>query len=500
MEIVIANLSGKVRRAKRSGRDYLVAPITMIVPGVLDGSDGPLYYPPEELGANPSDWNGMPIVLEHPVVNGIPVSARTPEILDQSGMGEILNTNFHSSLISEGWFDIESTRRVSLPTFLDLVEGRKIEVSTGLGAIQDTVSGSGTHNGRPYKAIARRYKPDHLAVLRNGKGACSIYDGCGVLANQPSHSQLRMQLYKLLESMYSKPQTPSQMMMGYSETLYPSIVDVFDKYFVYEVDGKLYKLNYVTDLRTDLVTLKDEAPTEVSRRVSYKPVSNSGEDMSKLTDNQKKEHVDYIVANCDCWKGDKDKDILNGFPDEKILSIRKGVETSVANEQKRRQLEATIINSTSSFEQDGKVFTFNKETGKWDSKAKEPPVTPPAVPTPPALSPEQLNLLNWASQEMTRQKQELVTKILTANTQLTDEPTRQRLAQKLMNESIEDLKDRLLLVPTPAPAATPTATFPFFPGPGAPLTNQSNEDEEDVLVAPRLDYKEMATQNNRQRA
>jgi hypothetical protein len=38
-----ANAYGKARREVVNGRDFLVAPLTLIVPGVLHGSQGPLY-------------------------------------------------------------------------------------------------------------------------------------------------------------------------------------------------------------------------------------------------------------------------------------------------------------------------------------------------------------------------------------------------------------------------------------------------------------------------
>lgn len=54
------------RQKKWKGRDYIVAPLTLIVPGTLNGSQGPLYYPPEELAESASAWNGMPMMIGHP--------------------------------------------------------------------------------------------------------------------------------------------------------------------------------------------------------------------------------------------------------------------------------------------------------------------------------------------------------------------------------------------------------------------------------------------------
>jgi hypothetical protein len=38
-----ANLVGRSRRETLNGREYIVAPVTLIVPGVLNGSKGALY-------------------------------------------------------------------------------------------------------------------------------------------------------------------------------------------------------------------------------------------------------------------------------------------------------------------------------------------------------------------------------------------------------------------------------------------------------------------------
>ena len=56
----------------------------------------------------------------------------------------------------------------------------RLKSATGLRTSDEHVSG--VHNdGRAYIAIARKYRPDHLAILLNERGACSIQDGCGVL-------------------------------------------------------------------------------------------------------------------------------------------------------------------------------------------------------------------------------------------------------------------------------------------------------------------------------
>jgi hypothetical protein len=189
VELVVVNFraAGKARRTTFNGRDYLVAPMTLIVPGVVPGSEGPLLYPLEELARNYQAWNYMPIVVNHPLRGGRHVSAREPAILEESGVGFVFNASLDGRLRGEGWFDVERTRRVDVRVLDRLERGEPLELSTGLyvdteaapqGAVWNTPGGP-----RPYHAIARNYRPDHLAVLPDQRGACAVDDGCGVLVN-----------------------------------------------------------------------------------------------------------------------------------------------------------------------------------------------------------------------------------------------------------------------------------------------------------------------------
>ena len=191
MEQILVNKIGKVRRATMNGRDYYVAEATSIVPGVLSGSRGSLYYPPEEIASDPSVWNHIPITIYHPMANGQHVSARDPDVLNSQGIGMLLRSKVRNkNLQHECWFDIESTRaadkRLKTNVLERLERGEQIELSTGLFTQNDRAPLGANHKGRPYDWIARNYKPDHLAVLPDQIGACSIKDGCGVLVNEQS--------------------------------------------------------------------------------------------------------------------------------------------------------------------------------------------------------------------------------------------------------------------------------------------------------------------------
>lgn len=180
--------SARVRSVQRDGREWLVAPMTLIVPGVLNGSKGPLLYTLGEIKKNHDSWNHIPIVVNHPYVDGVPVSARDPDILEKFGVGHVFNALVRGKLVAEGWFDVAKLAKVEPDVLNSLRANRKIELSTGLFTTNVPAPKGVTFNGRGYSYIAKDFRPDHLAILTHERGACSLDDGCGVLVNSQSCS------------------------------------------------------------------------------------------------------------------------------------------------------------------------------------------------------------------------------------------------------------------------------------------------------------------------
>jgi len=193
MEHLAVNLtyggSPQLRQVVRDGREYIVAPLSLIVPGVLNGSLGALYYPAAEIAKNPTAWNHMPIVVNHPEEDGRPVSARLPRVLDRCWIGNVYHAAYTDKLVAEGWFDVAKTRKVDPRVLNALQQGQAIELSTGLTVDTKDAPPNAVHNGTPYQAIASNYRPDHLAVLPDEIGACSVNDGCGVNVNKHSRQK-----------------------------------------------------------------------------------------------------------------------------------------------------------------------------------------------------------------------------------------------------------------------------------------------------------------------
>lgn len=185
MERVTSELAANVRRENIAGRSYLVAPVSMIVPGVLNGSKGSLMYPADEVQKNPGVWNNVPITYGHPYGrNNEAVSARDPSVLDRFQLGAVFNDRFENGKrVAEGWFDEQLTKTKAPEVYAALNAGTPMEVSTGLFTDDEPAQSGATFNGQTYQFVARNYRPDHLAVLSNQRGACSNQDGCGLNVN-----------------------------------------------------------------------------------------------------------------------------------------------------------------------------------------------------------------------------------------------------------------------------------------------------------------------------
>lgn len=279
-----------IREDSFDGRACIVAPVVMMTEGVHCNNLGAVFYSAEELGREAQMWNMRPVVLDHPEIGGKPISACSKEVVEAQSVGVLLNTEMDGKkLRSEAWL-----YKDKLPKELvfRLKSGNMMEVSTG--HFGEYVNESGEWNGETFTIIAKSILPDHLALLPNDIGACSIADGAGIprinrsydlRTNKAklSHEDLRNQLRDAL------PQPSGDFPGG------PWIEAVFDNAVVYELNGTLFRRGY--SVADGVVSLGD-GPEEVRREVNYVAMSQNKEkgQMPDLTPKQK-ELVDNIVAN-----------------------------------------------------------------------------------------------------------------------------------------------------------------------------------------------------------
>lgn len=550
LELLTHNVKAKARKATLHGRNYLVVPGTILKEGVLVGSRGRLYYPKSEVEKNPSDWDGMPIVGYHPIINGIAQSARKPEILEKYQLGNIYKTKAKDAKAkTEYWFDEELTNNFDQNLDDDIkivpriLAGDEIETSTGVYTTNVKAEEDAVFNNEPYDFTAINYRPDHVAVLPDQIGACSVADGCGVcvnegeqlntlkritrylhkffsgkekladiispdlvtnadisnsdsssnattdgvngvddlVGNELSHDQIREQLRTALKANYTQDQPSCY------------IMDVYDDYFTYEMGMQTYSMNYT---KTDTgVTLSGE-PLEVIREVTYRTIVP--ETNMALSPNDRKTKVDYLVTNCAHWK--TGQQVLNGLSDDQLVAIETGEKEKVKaatppilNAEQMEQL-ANLLKD--------KLTPPTQQTITPVTTASSTPATP-TVATPVAqpltanewlaAAPAEIRgLFDDATDSRNQEKANLVN-IITAN--VADAARKQQLATFYNTKDVKEL--RIIASGMPMPNEPLSGRPRYDGGAGGPVNNGTPVEEE-PLMAPTINYEE--EMSNRRKA
>jgi len=337
----------KIRQDTLEGRAYTVVPMVMLVEGVHNGSGGPLYYSESELGKTPQAWDHKPVVVYHPERNGQGISACRPEILNNRKVGLIMNTAFKKGrLTSEAWIDMERAAVVDERIVPAIQNQEMMELSTGV--FVDVDSTPGEWKGEKYQGLAMNYRPDHLALLPDKVGACSLKDGAGFVRNEGRPDgfvrfidEMRKQFGGAIENEMSHSNTSAAIRALLDKKLpvakngpIPWIADVYSNFFIYEWDGKLFRLSY-TASDTGEVSLGDETPKEVRRVTEYRTVSGAfvgNLDQDKEINMDKTKIIVAILAANAGWS-EKDKPTLEAMSDKQLEIIHKGITPPTQNNQ-----------------------------------------------------------------------------------------------------------------------------------------------------------------------
>jgi hypothetical protein len=187
--INLRGVTGLAREETFQGRPHVVVPVVALMEAVIwpVNAKSPEFVPVDVLSQNTSAWNGHPVVMNHPMENGEPVSANQPHILESVAFGTIFHTSGGEKVLRskklemEAWLDIEAAGRVGgeAQRVLERVRaGENVEVSVGaMVALKDQ---RGAYQGRPFSHVWTKITPDHLAMLsETDRGACSVAMGCG---------------------------------------------------------------------------------------------------------------------------------------------------------------------------------------------------------------------------------------------------------------------------------------------------------------------------------
>lgn len=327
MELVVTNSLEGTRRKTLHGRKFLVANVTMIVPGVLNGSKGPLLYDAADVEASADSWNHMPIVVYHPKVNGQHVSARRPDVLEKYAVGHVFNTSFsQGKLVGEGWFDEERTKAVDPRVHAALVRRQPMEISTGLFTKNEPVANGATFNGTSYTHVAKDYRPDHLAVLPDQAGACGLKHGCGLMVNEG----------KVCANCGGEGGKPGPCAAGgKSGGAYETHGKPSDGYMTVSHNGVHVgsvsqkgktKWAATTASGKSLVSAAANHSLAISALTEHHASTPTGNTENEMT---REEMTAELTTNCDCWKGDEDS--LDAMPAHKVASLHKSYKSAEAN-------------------------------------------------------------------------------------------------------------------------------------------------------------------------
>jgi len=195
--------SAEFRIEEFSGKPYLVVPVVALMEGVIQAVNAPKpeLVLAEELQKAPQGWAGRPVMAGHPFINGVPVSANIPQILEKHAFGVVFNPEFKDKkLVLEAWLDTERAAALGgeAQNAVDRINSGKI-IEVSVGAFVTTEDLEGDYEGKHYSAVWRGIVPDHLAMLsETSEGACSVDMGCG--AARSAEAALR-------SSEMSKPET-----------------------------------------------------------------------------------------------------------------------------------------------------------------------------------------------------------------------------------------------------------------------------------------------------
>ncbi len=327
-----AHVSDITRREQLNEQEHLVIPVVAAKVGVMNR----VFYSNTALNGTFEAWNGVPTPVSHPTSpNGAFITANSPKVENTQNVGRFYNVVFKGNkLKGEIWLNIEKAESLGFSNVVERFEkGEPMEISTGLfiNARDET----GVFNDEEFDFVAEDISPDHLALLPNEVGACSLEDGCGAMKTnceckvtnkEKFYNALKLVGSKLglTSNVISDSDVRDQIRALIQETelssdieMHSWVVDVFPDFFVFERKGKLFKRDY--SISNDVVKLGADTQ-EVIRKTSFDVVGNK-KDLKGESYMTKEEMVLAIIANKSNSFSDSDKETLKGLNEDVLKKV-----------------------------------------------------------------------------------------------------------------------------------------------------------------------------------
>lgn len=286
----------------KTGSTYTIRDVCGATDGIV--MNGRLY-PAEQLAAGAPGLNGKPAPAGHPKNSaGKFISAANGEALATAWIGAYCTNARHEGgrtlvdIIVNGEMAQATPKGKSLTERLDAAiagtNADAVHVSTGLNLVE--VVANGESHGKKYTSIATNLQYDHLAILLDQAGAGTPEQGVGMFLNSAG-DEAEVETVEVTNAPVLPEDKRFEGAMGWLRGLFANkdvsfdqitsqlqalmaegqwIREVFTSYVVWSNrDGKLWRQDYHKAENGSLALVAQ--PVEVTRQVSYEPVTNQQE-------------------------------------------------------------------------------------------------------------------------------------------------------------------------------------------------------------------------------
>jgi hypothetical protein len=291
------------KNVSKAGSTYTIRDVCGAVDGIVMNSR---LYPAESLAAGIGSLEGKPAPAGHPRnAKGQVISALNGDALLTSYIGSVCKNARHEGGRTMVDIVVNEAQAKAHPDGVKLIERLDaaisganqdpIHVSTGL--LHNSIAANGESGGKKYTEIVTAVEYDHLAILLNEQGAGTPEEGVGMFLNAAGETQdietVRIDpapqdrradtfLARWVRRLVGNGGASELSFEQISDGLYRGLPEhawlreVFDRYAVWtDRDGKLWRQDY--SVSSDGSVAWSGTAVEVTRRVSYEPITNRQE-------------------------------------------------------------------------------------------------------------------------------------------------------------------------------------------------------------------------------
>lgn len=443
--------------------EFYKVPVTLLTVGVHAGSAGPVFYSAEVLQASADSWNGVVVTLEHPPL-GVP--GWVWAFQEGRGLGFLTHVVFdENKLKGQVWLSAAALENASeLKT--KILNGEKVEVSTGLQAF--VVSEQGEWQGESYSGRVFDMRPDHVALLPNSTGACSVADGCGLFNQEErwiSNPYPNEHAARIADPDEFEPESFRRKSIAPGITLI-----VARRKGKSSLEGQAYRFdkNRFTEAEAKKWLKEHGVEYKVFEKAQETQNVKGGLSMSP------EEQVSWLISQGCCFQ-EEDKEQLLQLPQSVLDKLVQGLQKVPPAQPVQNDQSASRLNV---------ILKYLPELeGKTESEIEEFLKTRKLVANKLSYDewklfapPEVVEDLEFARSVKQKQKEEIANQLVL---DIEDPDMRSREFKNLLNKNLQDLEEELRRHPPRKASSRPVPTS---------LTNES----EDVL--PSLIYFEMKNQ------